>query len=186
MRQPVRGVTPTNLIGEKRRRQVSQMDADKTDSDALNDSETEQSPIASRTRSTLTIGGEAELPISADLPRSVLTARRTRVRVLYHDPSPQHGAIPLHMRSGMPVQFGGEGSAGPVALGESPPNNPLRKRGRHSDRPSLNFDKMREVRFQRSLRVANLSILAHDERLLVLRVLSVTIAKVRPTKRPPM
>ncbi|KAH7718549.1 hypothetical protein AAVH_13959 [Aphelenchoides avenae] len=144
MRQPVRGVTPTNLIGEKRRRQVSQMDADKTDSDALNDSETEQSPIASRTRSTLTIGGEAELPISADLPRSVLTARRTRVRVLYHDPSPQHGAIPLHMRSGMPVQFGGEGSAGPVALGESPPNNPLRKRGRHSDRPSLNFDKMRE------------------------------------------
>ena len=94
------------------------------------------SPIASRTR------GALAAQVEDDMPRAVLIPRRTRVRVIYHDPSPQRpGALQIPKTSP---------EVSHNVLSESPPNNPSLKRGRHAkgnERPSLNFDKMREVCF---------------------------------------
>jgi hypothetical protein len=132
--------SPANVIGEKRRRQIStHLDAEmqKMEGALEDDGAREGSPVASRTRSTRSAADSA-----SELQRSMLTARRTRVRVLYHDACPQT-AGKGNSTTAMPCDSANGNS---LAFGESPPNIPLRKRGRHSaaDRPSLNFDKMRE------------------------------------------
>jgi hypothetical protein len=105
------------------------------------------SPIASRTRgataaaSNTGAGGGAE---EDNIPRAVLTARRTRVKVIFHDPNPrQTGGLHIPKKSAPEIIHN--------VLSESPPNNLSLKRGRHSkgnERPSLNFDKMREQMMQ--------------------------------------
>jgi hypothetical protein len=132
--QPVignsKGCSPTP-IGEKRRWESRGF----PDSDETTTSPIPPSPIASRTRGALLAAQSEE-----EVPRAVLTARRTRVKVIYHDPTPRPG-LQVPKKSSEIVHN---------VLSESPPNNPSLKRGRHSstskgnERPSLNFDKMRE------------------------------------------
>lgn len=119
-------------IGEKRRWGSSGLSID-TGSNSV--SPVPPSPIASRTRSALAHqAGEEEIP------RAVLTAKRSRVKVIYHDPTPRRSSA-IAIPNQPPMFVTG-------VLSESPPNNPSLKRGRHSkggnERPCLDFDKMRE------------------------------------------
>uniref|UniRef100_A0AC34F2S7 Uncharacterized protein n=1 Tax=Panagrolaimus sp. ES5 TaxID=591445 RepID=A0AC34F2S7_9BILA len=107
------------------------------------------SPIASRTRGAYAAAATTIIPDSEsvtataeeEMPRAVLTARRTRVKVIFHDPNPRPngGGLEIPKKSAPEICHN--------VLSESPPNNLSLKRGRHSkgnERPSLNFDKMRE------------------------------------------
>uniref|UniRef100_A0A914Z2H8 Uncharacterized protein n=1 Tax=Panagrolaimus superbus TaxID=310955 RepID=A0A914Z2H8_9BILA len=109
------------------------------------------SPIASRTRgayaaaATIMISPTASEAAAAatteeEMPRAVLTARRTRVKVIFHDPNPRSSGLQIPKKVAPEIIHN--------VLSESPPNNLSLKRGRHSskgnERPSLNFDKMRE------------------------------------------
>ncbi|KAE9550678.1 hypothetical protein FO519_006100 [Halicephalobus sp. NKZ332] len=119
-------------IGEKRRWGSSGLSID-TGSNSV--SPVPPSPVASRTRSAL-----AHQTGEDEVPRAVLTAKRSRVKVIYHDPTPRRSSVIAIPHQ--PVTF----VTG--VLSESPPNNPSLKRGRHSkggsERPCLDFDKMRE------------------------------------------
>uniref|UniRef100_A0A7E4UR91 CARMIL C-terminal domain-containing protein n=1 Tax=Panagrellus redivivus TaxID=6233 RepID=A0A7E4UR91_PANRE len=108
------------------------------------------SPIASRTRSAM--AGVTSPSDFGEATRPTLVARRTRVKVLFHDPNPSSGV----KRCSNPISIPGgrhgstfytpndnENPAANGILTESPPNNPSLKRGRKGgERPSLDFDKM--------------------------------------------
>ncbi|KAI1730279.1 hypothetical protein Ddc_02967 [Ditylenchus destructor] len=140
--------SPNNLIGEKRRWGIGVVDSGSSGVRSL-PSPPPFSPVASRTRGSM-IANQQQLnnnSFGEEMPRAVLTARRTRVRVLYHHDNAQHQKAQhkpphlLHLCEKQQSNFS-----------ESPPNNLVNKRGRHSvksessggERPCLNFDKMRE------------------------------------------
>lgn len=172
--------SPNNLIGEKRR-------WGGTFTETNNLAETSNvsislSPIASRTRGSLMgiflvvffitflhfIFSAATNQSNSnnslqnqlhEMPRAVLTARRTKVRVLYHE---QQNQTKKNHRLSLQLQILKQDNTNVFkAGGESPPlvsclsnkrgriaaqNHPFSKAG-NSERPSLNFDKMREVNF---------------------------------------
>lgn len=135
--QPVFGHSTNSPtpIGEKRRWGSSGLSIDCSQDSS---SPVPPSPVASRTRSACAHQLDHE-----DSLRPMLTAKRSRVKVLYHDPTPRKSAI-----IDVPVPFPQPPIFVTGVLSESPPNNPSLKRGRHSksnERPSLDFDKMREV-----------------------------------------
>jgi hypothetical protein len=155
---PVSSPSPTgngSIIGEKRRWERS----DDGYAEILVDNTGHISPIASRTRSMIN-NITPNNNNNNEVPRAVLTARRTRVKVLFYDPTPG-GVLTRNLAQRRSMQISNNAQQlPPFHLSESPPNNPL-KRGRHNsitgansqaistvpvnnERPSLNFDKMRE------------------------------------------
>lgn len=128
--QPVYSTCSPTPLGEKRRWGSTTLSIE-----SINVKSASPSPVASRTRSHHQGNNDDEFS------RTVLTAKRSKVKVLYHNPTPKRSAvIPIPPKS-TPTMVTG-------ILSESPPNNPSLKRGRHTkgnERPSLNFDKMREV-----------------------------------------
>lgn len=139
--------SPNNLIGEKRRWGISAAESENSGVP----SPPPFSPVASRTRGSM-IAQQHQLNNNStgeEMPRAVLTARRTRVRVLYHhdNVNVQQQKPPQKMSQLMYLCEKQQ-----LSFSESPPNNLVNKRGRHSmksessggERPCLNFDKMRE------------------------------------------
>uniref|UniRef100_A0A915CW06 Uncharacterized protein n=1 Tax=Ditylenchus dipsaci TaxID=166011 RepID=A0A915CW06_9BILA len=145
--------SPNNLIGEKRR--WGGVIGGNPVSSQQQPPAPPVSPIASRTRGSMIVQQQQVVGNNnEEMPERLrLTARRTRVRVLYHNESQSNSAASgSNKKPHQQLLQLQQDKPSATNFGESPPNNLVNKRGRHSkgeaggsgERPCLNFDKMRE------------------------------------------